>query len=315
MAGGFASIENLVAQKVEETHTLEFKQKQNQKDLDLHKDDRRALGEALSGFANATGGTLVIGVRTDRPNGLDRAAELKPIDNVAAAGDRYRAYINDCIAPPIDGVRVACLETASGEGVILVHVPTGNARPHMSMAPGHQRYYRRVADGFVPMLHYEIDEMMRLKSQPVLEFIHSLAQTGSMGSNRNFHILFGLKNTSRMTAKFPFVSYLQEANQPSVAEFGLDGNGRTLWTKVAPGASPAVTFAAGADQVLHPGQAFYVSKIDFCEIFEPRHRRDWGISNLADGERLTLKFEFGCEDCPTQIEEISFSKTDLLNAR
>jgi predicted HTH transcriptional regulator len=71
--GGFGVVESLVASRLEETPQLEFKQKRSGADLDLHKDDRRALGESLSGFANAIGGTLIVGVKTDRPDGVDRA--------------------------------------------------------------------------------------------------------------------------------------------------------------------------------------------------------------------------------------------------
>lgn len=312
IAGGLQNIQKMIELSIEETHQLEFKQKQNPHDLELSKDDRRALGESLSGFANAIGGVLVIGVQTDRPNGVDRAIALKLIDNVEAVADRYRAYAIDCIAPPLPALSVNALSNAAGAGVIAIQVPQGNARPHMSMAPSHQRYYRRVADSFLPMLHYEIDEMMRLKSQPSLEFRYKLMQVGSLGNNKMYHILFGLKNISKMTAKHPFISYLQTSNQPSVAEYGLDGNGRTLWPRIAPGASPGVTFAATSDQVIHPGQEFFISKIDFYEKYTPQSTRDWGISKLLDGEILKLKFEYGCEDCPIQVAEIEFSKEDLM---
>lgn len=313
ISGGLDGLHNLVTEKLEETYQLEFKQKQDPSALELHKDDRRALGEALSGFANAVGGVLVIGIRTERPNGIDRATHFIPIGDAKVVADRYRSYINDCVSPQLEGVRVSPLVDADGSGAIVIEIPRGQARPHMSMAPSHQRYYRRVADGFLPMLHYEIDEMMRLKSQPKLKLIHRLQQQGNIGGNNQYQILFGLENTSNATAKFPFISYIQRPNQPSVAEYGLDGNGNTLWKRIAAGASTGTTFSAGADQVIHPGQSFFISKIDFVETYEPRFR-DWGVSNLAEGERLILEFEFGCEDCPKDRQTISFERMELLGA-
>lgn len=313
VSGGIVALEKAVTEQLEENYQLEFKQKQNPCDLELHKDDRRALGEALSGFANAVGGTLVIGVRTERPNGVDRASELKPIQNVAAVADRYRSYINDCVSPQIKGIRVAALNGEGGWGAIVIDVPQGDARPHMSMAPSHQRYYRRVADGFVPMLHYEVDEMMRIKLAPQLSLIHQLRGAGSIGANRNFVLRFGLRNISGVTARFPYISYKHKPNQPRVARYGLDGNGRTLWPNLSIGSDDAV-FAAGSDQVLHPDQEFYVSQLEFDEHWEPRFGRAWGVSELSEGENLILRFEFGCEDCPKTLVELSFTRAQLLGS-
>lgn len=311
--GGFARVKELIDQRVEETPTLEFKCKREPNKLDLHKDDRRALGEALSGFANATGGLLVIGVETERPEGVDRACAIEVIENINQVADRYRAYAADCAAPPVTGVRIAAVEDNGGAGVLLVEVPQGNARPHMSMAPGHQRYYRRVSDTFVPMLHYEVDEMMRLRTAPKLSFVYRIEQAGSTGGNRNFGILFGLKNASRSTAKFPFISYQNSPSQPTIARCGLDGNGTDLWPRLNAASTEAVIFAAGADRVLHPGQSMFVSRLEYSEVLDQRFR-PWAVSEL-EGDELRLTFAFGCEDCPIESVDIRLSRDELLQRR
>lgn len=312
--GGLGLLEKAITDRTEETYQLEFKQKHNASELDLHKDDRRALGEALSGFANAIGGTLVIGIRTERPDGIDRAVEFKPIHNVTSVAERYRAYVNDCVSPQIIGVRVSSICNQLGSGAIIIDIPQGNARPHMSMAPTHQRYYRRVADGFVPMLHYEVEEMMRIKTSPSLDFIWRTQSDGSVGDNRNYSLLFGLSNSSKMTAKFPFISYYGAANQPRIARYGLDGNGNTLWPKLGAGYSDAITFAGGADRVIHPGQEFFVSKLEYADREDPPYAREWGISNLSANAVLKLRFDFGCEDCPTQTKFLDLTAEQLRGA-
>lgn len=199
----------------------------------------------------------------------------------------------------------------SGSGLILLAVPRGQARPHMSTAPDHHTYYRRVMDSFVPMEAYEVEEMMRLKTEPQLRFVYEVRPAGSVGGNRCFGLLFGLENISKVTAKFPYISYRNAVNRPSVAQYGLDGKGRELWPRFEDVAADAVLFAAGADQVLHPGQRLLVSKLDYNETFEPRHR-DWGASNLAEGEALNLCFQYGCEDSPMQSVDLELSKEQLL---
>jgi len=88
-------------------------------------------------------------------------------------------------------------------------------------------------------------------------------------------------------------------------------NGNNLWPKLNDVASDSVLFAAGADRVIHPGQKHFVSKLDYNEIFDPR-LRDWGVSNLKDGEALTLQFQYGCEDCPMDTAQITLTKEQFL---
>jgi len=276
----YTAVTKIVAASVEETHGIEFKRKSSPSDRELNKDDRRLLGEALSGFANATGGLLLLGIGTENHQGVDRAKDIFPIANVSVVADRYRSYAAECVSPPVSGVQVRAVANEDGSGVIVIKVPQGQSRPHMSTAPGHHTYYRRVMDAFVPMQHYEVEEMMRLKTKPKLTLLWELRSGGSIGTNRIFHLMFGLRNESRMTAKFPFISYLDGTNQPSVAQYGLDGNGNTLWPRLSAHASPSVTFAGGADKVIHPGQGFFVSKLDFNETYDPRFMRDWGYLSL-----------------------------------
>jgi hypothetical protein len=310
----WSAIETITSAGTEESYIVEFKRKSSTSEIELAKEDRRLLGEALSGFANATGGLLIIGIGTRQDNGIDRAASLHPISNVQAVAERYRAYANDCVSPPVDGLRVRAISNGNGSGVIVIAVPKGQARPHMSTAPSHHTYYRRLVSSFVPMQSYEVEEMMRLKTAPKLTFVYRLQSAGSMGSNRNFVIVFGLRNESKVTAKLPYIAYLDGPNQPRVAQYGLDGNGNTLWRKISTGASSASIFAADAGQVIHPGQEFFVSKLDFIDVYDRQFSRDWGISQLSPGENLTLRFEFGCEDCPKELVELSFTADELRAA-
>jgi hypothetical protein len=311
---GFAAVEQLVASRTEETPQLEFKTKRESSKLDLDKEDRRALGESLSGFANAVGGLLVIGVETERPDGVDRACAIRHIENLEQVADRYRAYLPDCVSPPVSGARVVGLDAGNGTGVILVDVPRGDARPHMSMAPSHQRYYRRSADRFVPMMHYEVDEMMRIKTAPNLSLIWDFQNGGSIGGNRKTFLRFGLKNDSKITAKYPYISVTRLSIGPRPSEYGLDGNYNTLWKQLTPGATDVLMFAAGADLVLHPGHALFVSRLEYLNTGEDRQGRYWIAATLDDVDEIVLDFTFGCEDVPAKTERLVLTKEQLLAA-
>lgn len=309
---GFGAVERLVFQRAEETHELEFKTKVNPLDLDLHKDDRRALGEAISGFANASGGMLIVGVRTHRPDGVDRAEEIQILKSVDQVLERYRAYVTVCAAPPVAGVQVASIKSSNDAGVIVIDIPKGNSRPHMSMAPSHQKYFRRVSDSFIPMQHYEIDEMMRLKASPELLPIFKFQQEGSINGINKASILFGLKNLSKFTAKFPYIGLKNAENIPRVAEYGLDGNGNTLWKKILSDASGSVIFSGGADMVLHPGQALYVSKLEYLDRRLERFERYWSVDNLVEDRSINLLFDYGCEDTSLRTHTLTLNRSNLI---
>lgn len=299
----------LVDSKVEETSTLEFKRKPSP-DVELQKADKTLLGEAISGFANATGGNLVVGIATEKRDGIDCASKLIEIDHVQAVANRYRSYLPNCTSPPVEGVTVRAVKSSGDRGIMVIHVPKGQARPHMSRAPGHHTYYRRVIDAFPPMEAYEVEEMMRLKTAPKLTLVSELRHSGSTGGNRQFDLVFGLANFSRVTAKFPYVEYLKVDGQPHVSNYGLDGNGNTLWPKIQV-SSVGILFAAGADNVIHPGQRLFVSRIPMREGFAAERPGAWGLSTLADGEVMKLRFDFGCEDCPKETGWVELSKEYL----
>ena len=68
---------------------------------------------------------------------------------------------------------------------------------------------------------YEVEEKMRLKTEPKLSFLHSIRAAGSIGSNRRFGLLFGLENVSTVTAKFPSYHSAKEEISPALPSMVL----------------------------------------------------------------------------------------------
>jgi hypothetical protein len=161
-------LDQLVQEKREEDLHLEFKQKRDRRDCDLHDDDRRAFSKAVSGFANADGGVLVFGIETkhsrDNP---DRAEALRPITNA----ERFRAKLLDSILntthPPVDGVRVEVIAGKPGEGYVKCLIPQSDTVPHRGVVADHH-YWRRTSTGFRMMDHYELEEVFGRRLRPVL---------------------------------------------------------------------------------------------------------------------------------------------------
>jgi hypothetical protein len=64
-----AGIEAMINERREETLHLEFKTLSSASVSNLAKDDRKVLAKAICGFANADGGTLIVGIKTARRMG------------------------------------------------------------------------------------------------------------------------------------------------------------------------------------------------------------------------------------------------------
>ncbi len=313
-AAGISAVIELVENRTEESHKIDFKRKTDPSRSDLTREDKKALGEATSGFANAEGGILIVGVDTQDFQGLDRASAVCAIDNVDAVADRYRAYLSECVSPPINGIQVLSLKVESLEsGVIVISIPKGEARPHMSTAPGHHRFYRRVADRFQQMERYEIYEMFRLEDYPNLELMISYRNGGSLGGNSKTNILFGLKNISGVTAKFPYISIKNDQSAPRVAEFGLDGNGGNLFKKLTTEPGSEILFSGGSDIVIHPGQSLFISQLEYLHNLDERISRYWSAASLGPQGTCVVEFAFGCEHHPRQRVRAEFTCSNLLN--
>lgn len=91
---------------------------------------RDALAEEVVAFANADGGTLVLGMAetTDAP---PRAQEINPLPDVAGLERKLRDAFIDCIEPRLPYCAVRALPTqADGSGVILIETSSSTSGPH-----------------------------------------------------------------------------------------------------------------------------------------------------------------------------------------
>src|SRR4051812_824302 len=78
--------------------------------------DKKHLAEALSGFANSSGGVVVWGIGTKKGvSGNDTASSKAPIPNVAMLVQRLAEFSSLYVAPPVAGVVHRQFELPSGD--------------------------------------------------------------------------------------------------------------------------------------------------------------------------------------------------------
>jgi len=119
--------------------------------------DRHEMLRDIIALANAEGGYLILGVRED---GTGRPLELTPFDDPQTVAQAMRQVCLDCIRDRIEGLEIQAFETGFNQGIVVVHVPPSDRRPHMTIFHKRTDFYRRYDTDKRPMTIGEIREMI-----------------------------------------------------------------------------------------------------------------------------------------------------------
>ncbi|WP_026622597.1 hypothetical protein M728_005713 (plasmid) [Ensifer sp. WSM1721] len=162
------------------------------------------LGAALSAFANAVGGVLVIGVDARKSKeGIDCAGELMPVEDLGKALTTLTQAVGDLLQSRHGGIRVYSIPSVKrlGCGYLLVDVPASNQRPHRSQADA--KYYKRAGASNFVMEHYEVVDAIRSSAAPNLVLEYELTKGISRPHERHFEarLRLALTNVGRATAR------------------------------------------------------------------------------------------------------------------
>jgi hypothetical protein len=200
---GEAAISRWIAEAVAEDEVTEFKSGIGLDKGALSKTAKRQIAEELSAMANSAGGTLFLGVRTQKQDLLDVPFTREPIEDVDRFGRVLRAQLETLIGPPIPEVAI-CVRYAVDDktkGYVAIKVPRSDRRPHMSRAPDLHTYFKRSATSTMPMSPYEIeDQFLRIRNAHVRGRME-LQAAGSIGAARIFVGFLILENVSEVSAQ------------------------------------------------------------------------------------------------------------------
>ena len=202
-------IAKLLASSAEENLQLEFKTKKEPNKLELHTNDKQNLGKTLSGFSNAEGGVVIWGIATKKNNGIDKADNPRPIADIDNSFEKFRNQCATTLQPENQGtkfLKIRCSNDPS-KGYVVIAVPKGQVRPHMSKAPDHCKYFRRTLSGFDPMQHYEVVDMMRAEVEPDIVLAWTVIHQNTMTNNTIFSIRLLQHNVGRVSATRPYTIF------------------------------------------------------------------------------------------------------------
>jgi len=274
---------------------------------------QRVLAKALSGFSNADGGILVIGLEArSLGNGdPDVIQALKPVTDAMAVKSRIENLIGNLIEPPVPGIRVAEVLEVVGQplGFVLVYIPPTDGLPVRSRK--HSNFYMRVSAGTFPMEYFQLADMFGRRQRPVLSLWAIIgrvrAEVNAAYWEREFVV--GIMNSGRGIAKFPSLRYPVIPGINSAA-YGLDGNGR--WgLPLRPTTEGWVLFGGGADDVIHPGTHLEIAKLTQRSKASEWKRVGSSMPNLYF-EEFEFKAGIAADGVPYQNVSFVLPKDDLL---
>lgn len=297
---GEQGLQDLIEQRQQEHVQLDFKQKKDASRPSLNDDDRRTLGEALSGFSNSAGGLLIWGVDARKQDGIDCATSLVPIQDIEAFQTNVTSLIGHYLIPRHEGIRTAVIqcEGQPGRGYLLLEVERSERRPHRSEVSGKRVYFKRVGDSFFEMEHYDIEDAFKRVHVPELAFRFKLVRNG--GNDNDAHggiaarLYLRLANTSRMTAKFPYLFVRDVGSHVGLANLipysGYRQEHDDKWIRAH----------GGADAVINPETSATIFSSDINVEIPPNPAPYLIAGRPAHQFELLFEYRFGCEDSRIQ---------------
>ncbi len=221
-----------------------------------------SIAKAACGFANATGGVIVIGMSTrgTGTNMPDVVMGEKPVSDMGAVSSAALDIILKQVEPGIEGIQVHTVRNLPGtkSGFVLIYVPESEGSPQRSKADW--KFYVRIASGTIPMEYFQIEDRFgrRPHARLIVEVKHDAIRAAVLQYGmRERSIAVMLANEGRALARFPAVRYKRHKGiglpNQSFGPFpiwplsGADGE----W----------FSFRGGANDVVYPGESLRVATL------------------------------------------------------
>lgn len=246
-----AELVTFISQQVENLY-VDFKLKRDHAQKDVDRDLQDNISKGVSGFANADGGVLVIGVdaRAGQPT------TIKPISPILDFEQEVNTYVPRSTAFLVPGVKVKSVPASAGGGVVLIYIPKSELAPHCSMKD--KKYYQRNGDSFVAMEHYQIADSFGKRHHPHL--VPYVLVKGDVNSSTQITATIGLDNHGRAVARYPYLRLVDMAGF-AVNTFGVSGNGH-FGLPCHPNPTNYRNYRGGADDVVHPGAPLDIARLE-----------------------------------------------------
>lgn len=164
-----AELEKLIADEIEESFNLEYKGADALQNTARRK---KEIAKDVSSFANSSGGVIIYGIKEyDKPEKRHLPESITPINRDQISREWLEQVINSNISPKIDNLKIYPVILDDINAVVyIVEIPMSNTA-HQNTAD--KRYYRRYNFEAVPMLDYEIRDILNRTKDPeiIIDFL------------------------------------------------------------------------------------------------------------------------------------------------
>lgn len=194
-------LQRLCDQEEPESLYREFKTKADPSTSELLDHEKQWFSKAISGFANADGGVLLIGVATTKKGRIEHASKLEPICNAVSLQQLLGQLQPAATHHPVEGVKIEVVKSSkSGWGCLKCLVPASDRSPHRAALHKPPNYFRRSHVEFLPMEHWELEDAFGRRNRPVLKILLRLVSPAPQSSELE-NVEFYFLNVGRTVAK------------------------------------------------------------------------------------------------------------------
>lgn len=202
-----ADVNKIVADSLEETIHLEFKEKSDPVNDEWNKSDKLNFAKCLSGFANADGGVLIWGIQTRNPNKLDKATGLAPLSKLDKNVIKLRDFCGEFTQPSVSQIQIVPIYKNRKQqiGYIKCLIPKSDRAPHRAtheLRNRENQYWRRDSYGFRVMDHYELEDMFGRRPRPDLALLFSIESIVESDGSSAYKLIPKLTNNGASIAKY-----------------------------------------------------------------------------------------------------------------
>ncbi|MEN6348004.1 MAG: RNA-binding domain-containing protein [Syntrophomonas sp.] len=261
-------------------------------------------GKSLSAFANAEGGIVVWGLfaKEQDKSSPDLIFETRPLKKVTKVKTDFDSITGKVVSRRVVGVqnKVVYQDKDQDLGFIVTYIPKSDEVPHRveGEKTGSRRYYRRHGNGSYEMEHYELEELFGGRSTPYLKFVLSAKSNLSRNGLSECRIKFGLKNTGKSIAKYPFIELKLPSRLP-FSDFGIDGNSNK-GIPYTPGNRSR--YQANVNQIIHIDDILWIDSVHF--MFDQ-------TTEIKD-PLCQLKIRVACDGFRMRNSELTLNLNDLV---
>ena len=160
-----SEVERMITEGIEESINLEYKSADALQNTDGKK---KEIAKDVSAMANSAGGIIIYGIKEfDSREKKYLPEKITPIKRTQFSKEQLEQIINNNISPKIENLKIYPISLIhSDEVVYVVEIPQSNTA-HQNTRD--QRYYRRYNFEAVPMLDYEIRDIMNRVKHPAMK--------------------------------------------------------------------------------------------------------------------------------------------------